>query len=63
MSETSKRGTGRTGAQQDSGEQEPAGPGQSGPSLTAMYALIALALAVAIGFALLIVWPFYRHRY
>lgn len=31
-----------------------------GPSLTLLYTLIALALAAAIGFALLIVLPFYR---
>jgi hypothetical protein len=33
-----------------------------GPSLTLLYGLIALALAAAIGFALLIVLPFYRRR-
>jgi hypothetical protein len=33
-----------------------------GPSLTLIYGLIALALAVAIGLALLIVLPFYRRR-
>jgi hypothetical protein len=33
-----------------------------GPSLTLMYSLIALALALAIGFAALIVLPFYRRR-
>jgi hypothetical protein len=33
-----------------------------GPSLTLMYSLIALALATAIGFALMIVLPFHdRH--
>ncbi len=33
-----------------------------GPNLVLLYSLIALALAVAIGLALLIVWPFYvRH--
>ncbi len=40
---------------QDSGE-----PGERGPSLTLLYGLLALALAAAIGFALLIVWRFYR---
>ena len=50
------------------GEQEPSGPNQagpneSGPNLVAMYSLIALALVLAIGFALLIVWPFYQHRH
>lgn len=33
-----------------------------GPSLALLYALVALALAAAIGFALLIVLPFYRRR-
>jgi hypothetical protein len=33
-----------------------------GPSLTLLYGLLALALAAAIGFALLIVLPFYRRR-
>ncbi len=41
------------------GEQE--SPSQ-GPSLTLLYSLIAFALAVAIGFALLIVAPFYHRR-
>jgi hypothetical protein len=38
-----------------------AGPSQ-GPSLTLLYSLIALALAAAIGFAMMIVLPFYRRR-
>lgn len=33
-----------------------------GPSLVLLYLLVALALAAAIGFALLIVLPFYRRR-
>jgi len=33
-----------------------------GPSLTLLYSLLALALAAAIGFALLIVLPFYNRR-
>jgi hypothetical protein len=33
-----------------------------GPSLTLLFSLLALALAAAIGFALLIVAPFYRRR-
>lgn len=33
-----------------------------GPNLTLLYSLIALALAAAIGFAVLIVLPFYRRR-
>lgn len=35
---------------------------RQGPSLTLMYSLIALALALAIGFALMIVTPFH-HRH
>ena len=34
----------------------------SGPSLKLLYGLLALALAAAIGFALLIVLPFYHRR-
>lgn len=50
------------------GEREPSGPNQSGPNqsgpnLVVMYALIALALVLAIGLAALIVWPFYQHRH
>jgi hypothetical protein len=33
-----------------------------GPSLTLIYSLVALAFAAAIGFALLIVMPFYHRR-
>ena len=33
-----------------------------GPSLTLLYSLIALALAVAIGLAVMIVLPFYERR-
>jgi hypothetical protein len=33
-----------------------------GPSLKLLYGLLALALATAIGFALLIVLPFYHRR-
>ena len=33
-----------------------------GPSLTLLYSLIALALAAAIGLALMIVLPFYHRR-
>jgi len=39
------------------GEEPPAGP-----SLTLLYSLIGLALAVAIGLAALIVLPFYQRR-
>lgn len=41
------------------GEQDE--PSQ-GPNLVLIYSLIALALAVAIGFALMIVFPFYLRR-
>jgi hypothetical protein len=34
-----------------------------GPNLVLLYGLIALALAAAIGFALLIVYPFYLRRH
>jgi hypothetical protein len=34
----------------------------SGPNLVLLYSLIALALAAAIGFALMIVMPFYHRR-
>jgi len=37
-------------------------PRRGGPSLTLLFGLIALALAVAIGLALLIVLPFYQRR-
>ena len=40
-----------------SGEPQP-----KGPSLALLYRLVALALAAAIGFALLIVLPFYHRR-
>ena len=43
----------------DSNAEEKA---SQGPSLTLLYGLVALALAAAIGFALLIVLPFYRRR-
>jgi hypothetical protein len=37
-------------------------PPSQGPNLILLYSLIALALAAAIGFALMIVMPFY-HRH
>ncbi|MGO9777731.1 MAG: hypothetical protein ACLQGT_09225 [Terracidiphilus sp.] len=50
-------------------EHEPACSGDDhevdpdkGPSLTLLYGLLVLALAAAIGFALLIVLPFYHRR-
>jgi hypothetical protein len=39
-------------------EDQPA----QGPSLTLLFGLLALALVAAIGFALLIVLPFYHRR-
>ena len=41
--------------------EEPEMPPQ-GPNLTLLFSLLALALAAAIGFALLIVLPFYHRR-
>ncbi|HEY1210629.1 MAG TPA: hypothetical protein VGE85_14775 [Terracidiphilus sp.] len=55
-------------------ELQPSGPGRKppqplpedrstkGPSLALLFGLLALALAAAIGFALLIVLPFYHRR-
>ena len=40
--------------------QEPAP--SAGPSLKLLFGLLALVLAAAVGFALLIVAPFYRRR-
>jgi hypothetical protein len=42
----------------DDREEEPS----QGPNLVVLYTLIALALAAAIGFALLVVMPFYHRR-
>jgi len=50
----------RPSAPAPDGELQPA---NSGPSLKLLYALLALALAAAVGFALLIVLPFYQHRH
>jgi hypothetical protein len=48
------------------GEKAPQSPpGENpaqGPSLKLLFGLLALALAAAIGFALLIVLPFYQRR-
>ena len=43
---------------QDDQEPEPS----QGPNLVVLYTLIALALAAAIGLALLVVMPFYHRR-
>jgi hypothetical protein len=45
----------------DSNKDSEDEPGK-GPNLMLIYSLIALALAVAIGFAALIVLPFYHRR-
>jgi hypothetical protein len=44
-----------------SGSEPPDRPAH-GPSLTLLYGLLVVALAAAIGFALLIVLPFYHRR-
>jgi hypothetical protein len=51
-------------AKPDSGTPDPdqEDPPSSGPNLTLIYSLIALALAAAIGLALMIVLPFYHRR-
>ena len=46
------------GRDQDGSEE----PASSGPNLTLIYSLIALALVIAIGCATLIVLPFYHRR-
>jgi hypothetical protein len=46
----------------DNLEQDREDEPSRGPSLTLIYSLVVLALAAAIGFALLIVLPFYRRR-
>jgi len=38
------------------------GPEPKGPNLFVLYALLALALLAAMGFAWMIVLPFYHHR-
>jgi hypothetical protein len=45
-------------------QPEPDGddPPSQGPNLVLLYSLIALALAAAIGFALMIVMPFHHRR-
>jgi hypothetical protein len=49
-------------------ERRPEPPGEEedgrakGPNLALIYGLLALALAAAIGLALLIVFPFYHRR-
>jgi hypothetical protein len=43
-------------------ESDPDDKPSQGPSLTLIYGLIALALAAAIGFAMMIVLPFHHRR-
>jgi len=43
-------------------EKDPGERSSNGPSLGLLYSILALALAAAIGLALLIVLPFYRRR-
>ena len=42
---------------------EPEEPPESGPNLTLLYSLIGVALVLAIGFAMAIVFPFWRRRW
>lgn len=60
MNDIERPDDGQNGAadEKDATGDEPA----QGPNLVFVYSLIALALAVAIGLAALIVWPFYQHR-
>jgi hypothetical protein len=43
-------------------EEPPSSERNQGPNLILLYSLIALALATAIGLALMIVMPFYHRR-
>jgi hypothetical protein len=43
-------------------KKSPTDEPSQGPNLVVLYSLIALALVAAIGFALLIVLPFYNRR-
>ena len=45
-----------------SSEANPEDKPSQGPSLTLIYGLIALVLAAAIGFAMMIVLPFHHRR-
>ncbi|HXR39710.1 MAG TPA: hypothetical protein VN776_11480 [Terracidiphilus sp.] len=59
MSDAEREAERTEGAQPEGGEEDVA---RQGPSLTLLYSLIALALAAAIGFALMIVMPFHHRR-
>jgi len=50
-------------ARPDASRLEEAEPGSRGPNLVLLYSLIALALAAAIGCAMMIVLPFYKSRH
>jgi hypothetical protein len=65
MSDGSKPGNKQPGnSLERTEEQEKSNePENSGPNLVLFYTWIAVALAAAIGFALLIVLPFYRNRH
>jgi len=54
MSDTERKDAGQNGRDESAPSQ--------GPNLTLIYSLVALALAVAIGFAVLIVLPFHLRR-
>jgi hypothetical protein len=51
----------RTNTESDS-ETDLEDPPSQGPNLTVIYSLIALALAAAIGLAMMIVLPFHHRR-
>jgi hypothetical protein len=47
--------------------ENPGGPPESeseskGPNLVLLYSILALALLAAIGFAVMVIWPFYLRR-
>ena len=50
-------------ARTDAARGDDAEPESKGPNLVLLYSLIFLALAAAIGFAMLIVRPFYNSRH
>jgi hypothetical protein len=49
-------------AEQASGSNPESEQGSSGPNLFLVYTLLALAILAAIGFAAMVVWPFYARR-
>jgi hypothetical protein len=36
--------------------------GKSGPNLILLYTLLVVAILAAVGFAAMVVWPFYQRR-